>query len=153
MKLNSVAALRLAAGLALGWATSSVVLSGSFVVLRASWPEYAMADPEKAYTLTMLLVRLFIFSSMIAATSAVATLVSGNRHLPWVAGGVILAVSVPPHLYPGYVWDDYPAWYHIAYLISIVPIAISAGRSAQHITPGTDSEASAAQLAVAADVE
>jgi len=76
---NRSGVLRAVAGLALGWATSWVVLNGSFVLLRAGWPEYALADPEKAYTLTMLFVRLFIFSSMIAATSGVATLVAGDE--------------------------------------------------------------------------
>jgi hypothetical protein len=127
--------LRCVAALVLGWATSSVVLTGGFTLLRAIWPDYALADPEKAYTLTMLFVRLFIFSTMIAATSAVATFVARDRRFAWLAGGLILAVSIPPHLYPAYVWDDYPAWYHIVYLISILPIAIVAGRFAQRLYP------------------
>ena len=138
-----MAVLRRVAGLALGWATSWVVLSGSFALLRASWPDYALADPEKAYTLTMLFVRLFIFSSMIAATSGVATLVAGDKRFAWIAGGLILALSIPPHLYPGYVWDDYPAWYHIVYLLSIFPTAVIAGRSVRRLLP-------AAPLAAAA---
>ena len=103
MELNRFAAPRFAVGLALGWATSSAVLTWGFVLLRASWPDYALAEPDKAYTLPMLFVRLFIFSSMIAATSGIATLVSGNKHSPWVVGSLILAISIPPHLYPGYV--------------------------------------------------
>ena len=121
--------VRRVAGLALGCATSWVVLTGGFALLRASWPDYVLADPEKDYTLTMLFVRLFIFSSMIAATSGVAALVAGDKRFAWIAGAVILALSIPAHLYPGYVWDDYPAWYHIVYLVSIVPIAVIAGRS------------------------
>ena len=119
--------LRSIAALALGWATSWGVLAGGFALLRASWPDYVLAEPDKSYTLAMLLVRLLIFSSMIAATSGVATLVAGDKRFAWLAGGLILAVSIPPHLYPGYVWDDYPTWYHIVYLLSIVPIAVSAG--------------------------
>ena len=126
---NRLAVLRVLAGLALGWATSWVVLTGGFALLRVMWPDYASADPEKAYTLTMLFVRLLIFSSMIAATSGVATLVAGDKRLAWIAGGLILVMSIPPHLYPGYVWDDYPAWYHIVYLLSILPCAVFAGRS------------------------
>ena len=123
------------AGLALGWATSWLMLAAGFALLRAGWPEYALADPGKAYTLAMLLMRLCIFSLMIAATSAVATLVAGDGRFAWIAGGLILALSIPPHLYPGYVWDDYPAWYHIAYLLSIVPIAVLAGRFVRREVP------------------
>jgi hypothetical protein len=127
--------LRRISGLVLGSATSWVVLNGGFALLRASWPDYALADPEKAYTLTMLFVRLFIFSSMIAATSGVATLIAGDKRFAWIAGGLILALSIPAHFYPGYVWDDYPAWYHIVYLLSILPIAVIAGRSVQRLYP------------------
>ena len=134
--VNRTAVLRLVAALALGWATSWAILTGGFVLLRAVWPDYALADPEKAYTLTMLFVRLVIFSTMIAATAGVATLVAGDKRVSWIAGGLILALSIPPHLYPGYVWDDYPAWYHIGYLLSILPIAALAGRVVRQIIPG-----------------
>ncbi len=142
--VNRVAVIRFVAGLALGWATSWATLTGGFALLRVVWPDYALAEPEKAYTLTMLFVRLLIFSSMIAATSGVATLVAGDRRVAWIAGGLILALSLPPHLYPGYVWDDYPAWYHIAYLLSILPIAVFAGRLVRRLFP-------AALLAESAD--
>jgi hypothetical protein len=132
---NQSTVLRFVAAAVLAWVTSSVVLSGGFALLKASWPDYALAAPDKAYTLTMLFVRLFIFSTMIAATSAVATFVARDGRFAWIAGGLILAVSIPPHLYPAYVWDDYPAWYHIVYLISILPIGVVAGRSVQRLYP------------------
>ena len=127
--------LRFVAALALGWATSWIALNGGFALLRANWPDYALADPDKAYTLTMLFVRLFIFSSMIAATSGVATLVGRDKRFAWITGGLILALSIPAHLYPGYVWDDYPPWYHIVYLLSILPIAVIAGRAVRRLFP------------------
>jgi hypothetical protein len=120
--------LRIVAGVALGWAASWAILNGGFACLRAVWPDYAAAEPEKAYTLTMLFVRLVIFSAMIAGTTAVATLVAGDERVVWLAGGLILAFSIPPHLYPGTVWDDYPVWYHVVYLVSILPIAWFTGR-------------------------
>jgi hypothetical protein len=134
--VSRVAVLRSVAGLAIGWATSWAILTGGFAVLRAVWGDYALAEPEKAYTLTMLFVRLAIFAAMIAATAGVAALVAGDGRLAWIAGGLILAVSIPPHLYPGYVWDDYPAWYHTVYLISILPIAGLAGRWVGRLFPG-----------------
>jgi hypothetical protein len=126
----------LVAGLALGWVTSWIILTGGFSLLRAVWPDYALAAPEKAYTLSMLFVRLVIFAAMIATTSGVATLVAGERRVAWIAGGLILAMSLPPHLYPGYVWDDYPAWYHLVYLLSILPIAVFGGRLVRRAWPG-----------------
>jgi hypothetical protein len=129
-------ALRFVAGLALGWATSWTILTGGFSWLRVIWPAYALAEPDKAYTLTMLFVRLVIFTAMIATTAAVAALVAADRRVAWIAGGLILALSLPPHLYPGYVWEDYPAWYHLVYLFSILPIAVCSGLWVQRMFPG-----------------
>lgn len=78
-----------------------VVRIGGFALLRATWPECALAEPQKPYTLTMPFVLLFIFSSMIAATSAVTTIISEDKRLAWIAGGLLLALSTPWHLYPG----------------------------------------------------
>ena len=133
--VNRTTVLRLVAGLALGWATSWATLTGGFALLRVVWPDYALADPEKAYTLTMLFIRLVIFTAMIAATASVATLVAGDRRVAWIAGGLILALSIPPHLYPGYVWEDYPAWYHFVYLLSILPIAVYSVRLFRRVLP------------------
>jgi len=136
-ELDRARIARQIAALVLGAVTAWVVLGGSFAVLRGIWPDYASAEPEKAYTLAMLFVRLFIFSSMIAATSVVAALVARSERFAWIAGGLIFAYSIPPHLYPGTVWDDYPAWYHIVYLLSILPIAVVAGRLAfRRASPG-----------------
>jgi len=135
MRVTPTTVLRCVAGLALGWVTSWAILAGGFSLLRGVWPDYALAEPEKSYTLAMLFVRLVIFSAMIAATAGVAALVAGDRRVAWLAGGLILATSIPPHLYPGYVWDDYPAWYHAVYLLSILPIAAYSGRWARRVVP------------------
>ena len=136
--------LRMLGALVLGWITSRLVLAGAFAMLRAVWPEYADAAPERAYTLAMLLVRLVVFSAMIAATSAVATLVAGDRRFAWVTGGLILAISIPPHALPGEVWDAYPVWYHLTYLASILPIAVVAGRATPRVAPGAFERSSVA---------
>ena len=41
---------------------------------------------------------------------------------------MIIGLSIPPHLYPGHIWAEYPPWYHYAYLILILPIAVASGR-------------------------
>jgi hypothetical protein len=71
-----------------------VILNGGFALLRASWADYAVAEPGKAYTLAMRCVRLLIFSSMIVASSGVATLIAADERAAWVAGGLILALSI-----------------------------------------------------------
>ena len=122
------AASRIAAAVALAAASWGAVLGLGITALKASWPAYAAAAPDRSYTLAMLVCRLVLYGSAIAATSFVAGRVAGDERLSWFAGAVIFALSVPPHLYPGYVWDDFPVWYHLGYLASVLPIALCAGR-------------------------
>lgn len=79
----------------------------------------------------MLGCRLLIYWSTIVATSAVAAALARDRRLAWFAGGIIFAFSIPPHFYPGTVWDDYPAWYHLLYLALILPFSWIGGRVAK----------------------
>lgn len=97
-------------------------------LLRLLWPEYDAAYPDRAYTLPMLLARLVVFSGVIVAASTIAARVGQDARLAWFAGLVILGLSIPPHLYPGHIWSEYPPWYHYTYLALILPIAIASGR-------------------------
>jgi hypothetical protein len=135
-------AIRLVVGLMLGGVAAWAIMAGGFSLLRGMWPEYALAEPEKAFTLAMLFARLGIFSALIAGAASVATIVARDGRAAWLAGGLILLLSLPPHLY--YLWDDYPAWYHFVYLLSIVPIAAYSGRVVRQTLPGTFPTTSAA---------
>ena len=115
---------------ATGWA----IMAAGFSLLRSTWPDYVLADPENAFTLAMLLARLSIFAALTAGGACVAAIVAGDGRVAWLIGGLLLLLSLPPHLY--YLWDDYPAWYHFVYLLSIVPIAAYSGRVARLTFPG-----------------
>lgn len=120
---------RCALGLLLGAVVWKAVSAGLFAGLRLAWPAFAAVEPERAYTLGMLLVRLILFAIMVAAASAVATLVSRHAWMPVLAGLVILLPSFWIHVTPP-VWEAYPVWYHVVYVAYIVPIAVCAGRAA-----------------------
>lgn len=68
--------------------------------MRAAWPACAVAEPDRARSFWMLLVRLVAFSIMIGAVSATGSLVARDERLVWPGGAIILAISIPPHLYP-----------------------------------------------------
>lgn len=93
--------------------------------LRAMWPNYARAEPDKSYTFAMLIARLSIsvIASIVAGTAA-AQIARGSSAAWWL-GVVLLAGSAPIHL--AIVWADYPAWYHLAYLVSLIPLTGSSG--------------------------
>ena len=123
--------LRLLAAIAIATVTWFAVLKGALLLLEELWPAYSAAHSERAYTLSMLLVRLVIFALTTAATAVVATVISREAWMPWLAGAILLAASIPDHLFPGYVWDDFPVWYHLAYLAYVLPVAWFAGRVVQ----------------------
>ena len=119
--------LRLIAALLAGCATALAVAALEFSLLRAIWPAYVAAEPTKAYTLGMLWARLSIAAVLTAVAGGVATLVArDDGRAAWWLGVLFFLVSLPPHLYT--VWNDYPAWYHAVYLLSLIPIAGYSGR-------------------------
>lgn len=114
--------LRLIAGLVVGCVSAVAIANAGFSVLRALWPAYAAAEPEKAYTLAMLFSRLTIGALCTAGAACVTTIIAGdNGRAAWWLGGIFVVISLPSHLY--YVWKDYPVWYHFVYLSYLVPIA------------------------------
>ena len=93
-------------------------------VLSALWPAYASAVPTKAFSTVMLLSRL----GVAVTASIVAGLVAGGLGGPRAAravGYVLTALSAVIHV--GIVWADYPVWYHVVYLLSLVPVTALAG--------------------------
>jgi hypothetical protein len=127
-------ALRFIAGLLAGCASAVGIASLGFALLRAAWPEYSEAEPDKAYTLAMLLARLSVAATLTMGAACAATLVAGDNGRAAVSlGAFFVAVSLPSHLY--YVWDDYPVWYHFVYLLSLVPIAWLGSRLLRTVMP------------------
>jgi hypothetical protein len=120
-------ALRPFASLLVGCATAVAIALLGFSILRAVWPEYAAAEPHKAYTLGMLIARLSLAALLTAGAACATTLVArDDGRTAWYLGILFLLLSLPVHLHS--VWNDYPAWYHAVYLLSLVPIAGYSGR-------------------------
>ena len=124
-------ALRMIAGLVVGFVCAAGIARLAFTALQSAWPEYAAAAPAKAFTLPMLWSRLGVAAFLTVASSVAAVLAAGDRRAAWVLGCLFVLVSLPSHLY--YVWADYPVWYHAVYLLSLVPLAWLGGR----LVPGT----------------
>jgi hypothetical protein len=105
------------AGLA-GWIVLALI--GLFL-LHTGWAAYAAAEQTKTYTFAMLLSRLTISvaCSVVSGFVAVVTAKS-NWRAGWWLGALLLLASVPIHLFS--VWADYPVWYHVAYLLPLMPI-------------------------------
>lgn len=104
------------------------------LLARRQWPAYAAAVPSRTYSVGMLVVRLTVGAVCTATAASVATRVARDRgRAAWVLGALALALSLPDHLLR--VWSQYPAWYHIAYLTSLLPIAGLAGQQTAQCAP------------------
>jgi len=120
-------ALRVIASLGVGCATAVASAMLGFSILRAIWPGYAAAEPNKAFTLGMLIARLSLAALLTAGAACATTLVARDSgRAAWYLGVLFLILSLPVHLRS--VWNDYPVWYHAVYLLSLVPIAGYSGR-------------------------
>lgn len=123
---------RLGAGIAIGCIVAVATGIGAVLLARGLWPAYAAAEIGKTYTNAMLLTRLAAAAVCIVVGASATTRVArdSGRAAGWL-GSVFLAVSLPIHLFR--VWADYPLWYHLAYLIPLLPATAMAGRLAARL--------------------
>jgi hypothetical protein len=120
--------VKMFAAVAAALLTYVVVGAGGLLALAATWPGYGAAAPTRGFSFGMLSARLVV--AMVAALAAGA--VAGRRQgvrAAWVAGIVVLAVASYRHLV--LLWAPYPAWYHAAYLLPLVPAMVAAAALAR----------------------
>lgn len=96
------------------------------LILRASWPEYAAVSASMAFTLPMLIARLLISAVTLVAASGLAAVVASGAVSATVLLGVVLLVGfVPVHVG---LWARFPVWYHLTFLLTLVPLSLLGGR-------------------------
>jgi hypothetical protein len=94
-----------------------------------------LPNPQKQYSLAMLVTRLLAGALCTAGASFVATRIANDSAvIGWWLGGLFLAVSLPNHVW--FVWADYPAWYHLVYLSYLMPLAGLIGSVVSRVQTG-----------------
>ena len=108
--------------------------------LRAAIPDYHAAEGTLQFTLAMKIGRLSEAAlTSVAAGAVVAWIAPSKRWAPWVVGLIILAMFLPVHVS---LWNKFPAWYHLAFLLPLAPLVVlgaSLVRSAGAERPATAS--------------
>ena len=95
------------------------------LAMRAFWPNDVTAEPRFAFTLPMQLARLAIgAATTICAGWLAAWIARGDRPATVRLGVVLLLFFIPNHYYPK---DAFPLWYHLAFLLSLLPLAVVGG--------------------------
>lgn len=94
-------------------------------VLRITIAGYEEAEPQFAFTLGMMLARLGIAAlSSLAAGATAALIARSAARAPWIVGAVFLVLFVPEHVK---LWNVLPAWYHLTFLLTLVPLCWAGG--------------------------
>lgn len=92
-------------------------------LLRLSLPDYTAAEHSLQFTLGMKWARLVMaIVTSLAAGAVTAWISPSSRWPPWVVGAVVLAMFLPLHIA---IWSKFPAWYHLTFLLTIVPAVVA----------------------------
>ena len=100
-----------------GWGVIATIINFG---LRLWLPGYVEAEPTMVFTLTMKIARLTMAAAAsVAAGALVRAIAPASRAAPWIAGLVVLAIFLPIHVQ---LWNRFPVWYHLTFLLTIVPL-------------------------------
>jgi hypothetical protein len=95
-------------------------------LLRVALPGYAVAEPIMAFSLTMQWARLALGAlASLSAGFVVARVAPTSKHLPAILGALVLVVFLPVHYS---LWNKFPIWYHLVFLLTIVPLVVLGAR-------------------------
>jgi len=112
------------AGLVVWIATTTV----AGLIMRGAWSEYAAVADAMTFTLPMMWARLSIGGlATVIAGCAAAFVARGSITAAVTTGVILLALFIPQHIL---IWARFPVWYHLAFLLSLVPLAYLGGIAA-----------------------
>ena len=103
-----------------GLITWILVATAGNLLLRASWPNYHEAEIAFHFTLGMMIARLALGAlASVCAGFVVACITKINSAAAKFTGVALLLLFIPNHYL---LWDKFPIWYHLTYLISLFPL-------------------------------
>ena len=134
--------LRAVGSIVAGLVTWAVVVTLLNFGLRAAIPGYHAAEPTLEFTMAMKIGRLTeaALTSLVAG-AVVALIAPSKKWAPWVTGLIILAIFLPEH---AKLWTRFPVWYHLSFLVPLVPLValggyFARGTAARSASPATAS--------------
>jgi hypothetical protein len=118
--------LRLILGVIAGVVVWVVVVTVLNLGLRHGWSDYAAVEKAMTFTLPMMIARLSISGISSLAGGAAASAVSRERFKAALGAGIILLILFIPVHIP--IWNRFPIWYHLTFLISLPVLSVIGGR-------------------------
>jgi len=106
------------------------------VIMRAAWPAYASVADAMTFTLPMMIARLGIGAVATVAAGWLAATISRRSTLATLLPGVVLLAGfIPQHIM---LWEKFPVWYHLTFLLSLIPLAFLGGKLEAMRTPDAE---------------
>jgi hypothetical protein len=104
--------------------------------LRLLIAGYAAAEPTMSFTPVMFAARLTISALTSLFAGAVAGWIApASPRMPLLLGATLLAAFIPVHLK---LWSLFPFWYHLIFLITLIPLVVLGARvSRAAVSAGT----------------
>lgn len=100
--------------------------------LRSFVDGYAAAEPQMAFTLGMMVSRLTIGAVTSLITGAImGAIAPASSRTPWALGVLLLAGFIPEHIH---VWHRFPLWYHLTFLLTLLPLIVLGARLVKPLT-------------------
>ena len=113
------------AGVVAGLVAFLAIVAVAGIVMRGAWPEYARVADAMTFTLPMMIARLMIGAlATIAAGLMTAVIARGSTFVRLAPGLLLLAAFIPQHIM---LWEKFPVWYHLTFLVSLVPLTYLGG--------------------------
>jgi hypothetical protein len=111
---------------AAGLAAFIAVIAVAGLIMRSTWPTYVRVADAMTFTLPMLFARLSIAAvAMLAAGWATAAIAPRSLLVRLLPGLLLLVAFIPQHIA---LWNTFPVWYHLTFLVSLVPLTYLGGR-------------------------
>jgi hypothetical protein len=105
------------------------------LIMRNSWPEYAALAQTMSFTLPMMVARLSIGAVAMLSAGFVTALITRSAVARLIPGVLLLIAFIPQH---SMLWDKFPIWYHLTFLLSLVPLTYVGSRLAPQRGGATD---------------
>jgi hypothetical protein len=119
--------LRKVLGAVGGVAAFMIIATVAGLILRASWPEYARSADAMTFTLSMKFTRLAIGALATIAAGWIATVIARRSVTAALLVAILLLLLfIPQHIR---LWDKFPVWYHLTFLLSLVPLSYLGGKT------------------------
>ena len=97
------------------------------LVMRSSWPAYASVAEAMTFTLPMMIARLAIGALATLSMGFVTACITQSSVARLIPGVLLLVAFIPQH---AMLWDKFPIWYHLTFLLTLVPLTYAGGRIA-----------------------